>query len=311
MKKIIKLCSGLLLFSLCFFDATKTTINVNAESYSGSTFVNEFNDLSTSDISFSNGNNTKFISHGLEYYASSFGFNSTIKTFQFGRSTTANKNISEIDEFRMEYDISGYITTLSLEIGTINTNKTSSIEFKTEYSVDFGKSWTELPNSQVTLVGNETYSLHLANKYDSIRFKFIIANVNNVPGKNMVIKQLNIIGEKIYVYSIAQIIKQIDSCNCDTYLTNYDKLMELYNNLSEFEKNLLEITYTEDGVTTYKERLDYISEYCVLLNEQKQPEKDDLSFSSHNIDKSPNILIIILISGLVLILYSILVFMKR
>lgn len=261
MNKIFK---TLVLVMTCFLlvFSQKTNI-VTTHASEVSEFYNEFNDLSSVDIGYGKGNNTTFISHDYTYYASSFSYNCVNKELQFGRSTTATTNITDEDELRMEFDLSGYIEYVKLDIGTVNINRTgSNIEFKVQYSTDFGKTYNDVEGSLKTIVGNETYSLLIDDSFESIRYKFVISNVNGIAGKNMVIKNMHIVGRNLYAYSISHLVEMIDNCTCDNIRLNYENIIDGYNKLSENEKEIFNKLLTEDGQTTYKERLDYILNLC-------------------------------------------------
>ena len=124
----------LLMFSLATYNAlfcNQKIQYVNGENSNyGNSFNISFNDLSDSDISYSKGNMTTFRSNNLEYYASSFSFNAVNKELQFGRNTSASKNISEIDEMYMCFDLAGDIESINFLLGTINTNRTGDIVLK-------------------------------------------------------------------------------------------------------------------------------------------------------------------------------------
>ena len=265
MKKIFK---ALILVVSCFllvFSQKTNVATIHADEEIG--FYNEFNDLSSVDIGWGKGNNTTFISHDYTYYASSFSYNCVNKELQFGRSRTASNNISDEDELRMEFDLSGYVEYLKLDIGTVNVNNTGNIEFKVQFSTDFGKTYNDIDGSITTIVGNETYSLYVNESYESIRYKFVITNVNSVPGKNMVIKNMQITGSDLYVYSISHLVQMIDDCTCDNIRLNYENIISEYEKLSEREREIFDNLLTDDGQVTYKERLDYILKFCAKENE--------------------------------------------
>ncbi|MCH5180138.1 MAG: hypothetical protein J1F32_02850 [Erysipelotrichales bacterium] len=269
-------------------------------------FYNEFNDLSTTDIGYSKGNNTTFISHNYTYYASSFSYNCVNKELQFGRSSTATMNISNEDYLSMEFDLNGYVEYIKLDIGTINLNRTDAIQFKVQYSTDFGKTYSDVNGSLKTMTGNETYSLYVDKTYDAVRFKFVIANVNEIAGKNMVIQSLSITGSNLYVYSIGHLVKMIDECTCDNVRLNYQNIASEYEKLSDYEKEVFDNLLTEDGQTTYKERLDYILNLCAKedgnSNSSVSSVLTNLSNGDANLNKEyrPFVYIIIALAIIVL-----------
>lgn len=295
--------------SLLLNSNEQTKVVLSEESQIG--FYNEFNDLSESDISYKKGNNTTFTSHDLTYYASSFSFNSVTKQLQFGRNTSATTNIGEEDELSMEFDLGGYIEYLKLDIGTININSTgSNIIFKVKYSLDFGNTYIDVEGSEKELTGNELYSLYINNTYDSIRFKFVITNVNNVAGKNMVINSLTLLGSKIYAYSISHLIKIIDGCSCQNIRTEYENIVEAYEALSESDKLIFNDVLTEDGQTTYLERLNYYVNICTLENEEN--ENNNLTETQLiEVQERHIIILVIVLSITVLLCFFILLILKK
>lgn len=106
------------------------------------------------------------------------------------------------------------------------------------------------------------YDVDITANYDSVRYKLLIANVNNVAGKNLVIKSFSITGENIYPQAVSDLIKSIDSCNCNTYNESYLDLINKYDALSYNEKEVFQCILTNDNVTTYYERLQYIIDFC-------------------------------------------------
>ena len=261
MKNIFK---TLFLIVSCFLFAFSQKTNVVVTRADEITeFYNEFDDLSNVDIGYGQGNNTTFISHGYTYYASSFSFNSVHNELRFGRSTAAITNISNEDEFRMEFDLGGYVEYLKLDIGTVST---TNIEFKVQYSTDFGKSYSDIDGSLTTIVANSTYSLLIDDNYEFVRYKFVIANVNEKAGKNMVIKNLRITGNNLYTYSLGHLVRMIDDCTCDNIRLNYENIVSEYDKLSDNDKIAFDNLLTEDGQTTYKERFDYYLNICSKEN---------------------------------------------
>lgn len=176
----------------------------------GSRFNVDFNDLSDADISYSKGNMVTFISNDLEFYASSFSFNGVNKELQFGMNSHALRNIGDSDELYMCFDLAGYVDVLSFELETVNTNGKGNIILKVEYSIDKGSTWLSVENSEKKVTMNSTYSLNLNTNYKSVRYKLVMANVNGVAGKNVVLKSLSLEGKKIYPQSVSELIKMID-----------------------------------------------------------------------------------------------------
>ena len=242
---------------LFVFSQKINVVNAHADETMG--FYNEFNDLSSVDIGYGQGNNKTFTSHGYMYYASSFSFNSVHNELRFGRSTSAVTNISYEDELRMEFDLGGYVEYIKLDIGAVSA---TNIEFKVQYSIDFGKTYSDVDGSLTTIIGNSTYSLYADNDYEFVRYKFVITNVNQKAGKNFVIKNLRITGDNLCTYSIDHLVRMIDECTCETIRLNYEDIIKEYDKLSDYEKEMFDNLLTDDGQTTYKERLDYFIKLC-------------------------------------------------
>ncbi len=261
MRKCLKFL--LLFLSFCLFLVSVEDNAIYACAEENAEFKNEFNDLADKDTGYKSGN---FVSHNYTYYSSAFCFNNTYKQLQFGRNTRFTDNISDEDELRMEFDLKGYVETLDLDIGEVFTNDNSKIEFKVEYSIDFGKSYQEINGSRAEIESNKPYSIYINASYETVRFKFVIANVNNKAGKYMVINNLRITGKKLYVFSIGHLIQMIDESDCDNIRFKFEEISKAYNELNDYEKSVFDQCLTDDGQTTYKERLDYIIKICISEN---------------------------------------------
>ena len=260
------------------------------------TFIQEFNDLSEVDISYSKGNNTTFISQSLEYYSSSFSFNSVTKELQFGRNTHATKNIGETDELYMCFDLGGHIDNISFDLGTINTNNKGNINLKVEYSLDKGNTWNSYLDSEKEVTSNSIYEVKINKDYDIVRFKLVMSNVNNIAGKNVVIKSLKLTGNKIYPYAVSDLMNSIDNCNCETFKDQYLNLSNKYDNLSAYDKNIFDNALTSDNETTYLERLQYIINLCKSIEEQNNNINNNTK--NTNEDKTHYIILMSIIAAL-------------
>ena len=235
-----------------------------------------------------------FISQSLEYYSTSFSFNSVTKELQFGRNTHATKNICETDELYMCFDLGGHIDDIIFDLGTINTNNKGNINLKVEYSLDKGDIWNSYLDSEKEVTSNSIYKVNVNKDYDIVRFKLVMSNVNNIAGKNVVIKSLKLTGNKIYPYSVKDLMNNIDNCNCETYKDQYLNLSSKYDNLSAYDKNIFDNALTSDNETTYLERLQYIINLCKSMEEQNINNNTENS----NEDKTHYIILMSIIAAL-------------
>lgn len=290
-KKILVILAFLV--NLFFTKANISFVKAETSNYN-EVFIQEFNDLSEVDISYSKGNNTTFISQSLEYYSTSFSFNSVTKELQFGRNTHATKNIGETDELYMCFDLGGHIDNISFDLGTINTNNKGNINLKVEYSLDKGNTWNSYLDSEKEVTSNSIYEVNVNKDCDIVRFKLVMSNVNNIAGKNVVIKSLKLTGNKIYPYSVKELMNNIDNCNCETYKDQYLNLSNKYDNLSAYDKNIFDNALTSDNATTYLERLQYIINLCKSMEEQNINNNTENS----NEDKTHYIILMSIIAAL-------------
>ncbi len=293
LKKILVILAFLV--NLFFAKTNISFVKADTNNYN-ETFIQEFNDLSEVDISYSKGNNTTFISQSLEYYSTSFSFNSVTKELQFGRNTHATKNIGEIDELYMCFDLGGHVDNISFDIGTINTNNKGNINLKVEYSLDKGNTWNSYLDSEKEVTSNSIYKVNVNKDYDIVRFKLVISNVNNIAGKNVVIKSLKLTGNKIYPYAVSDLMNSIDNCNCETYKDQYLNLSNKYDNLSSYDKNIFDNALTSDNETTYLERLQYIINLCKSMGEQNNNTNKNTENSSE--DKTHYIILMSIVAVL-------------
>lgn len=293
LKKILVI----LAFLVNLFFAKPNVIFVKADTSNyNETFIQEFNDLSEVDISYSKGNNTTFISQSLEYYSTSFSFNSVTKELQFGRNTHATKNIGKTDELYMCFDLGGHIDNIIFDLGTINTNNKGNINLKVEYSLDKGNTWDSYLDSEKEVTSNSIYEVNVNKDYDIVRFKLVMSNVNNIAGKNVVIKSLKLTGNKIYPYAVSDLMNSIDNCNCETYKEQYLNLSNKYDNLSAYDKNIFDNALTSDNETAYLERLQYIINLCKSMEEQNNNINNNTENS--NKDKTHYIILMSIIAAL-------------
>lgn len=292
-----------LVFLVNLFFAKPNVIFVKADTNNyNETFIQEFNDLSEVDISYSKGNNTTFISQSLEYYSTSFSFNSVTKELQFGRNTHATKNIGETDELYMCFDLGGHVDNISFDIGTINTNNKGNINLKVEYSLDKGNTWNSYLDSEKEVTSNSIYKVNVNKDYDIVRFKLVMSNVNNIAGKNVVIKSLKLTGNKIYPYAVSDLMNSIDNCNCETYKDQYLNLSNKYDNLSSYDKNIFDNALTSDNETTYLERLQYIINLCKSMEEQINNNKSNGDNKENEQINDNNLIFVIIVASSIAIL---------
>lgn len=299
LKKILVI----LVFIVNLFFAKPNISSVKADTSNyNEVFIQEFNDLSEVDISYSKGNNTTFISQSLEYYSTSFSFNSVTKELQFGRNTHATKNIGETDELYMCFDLGGHVDNISFDLGTINTNNKGNINLKVEYSLDEGNTWNSYLDSEKEVTSNSIYEVKINKDYDIVRFKLVMSNVNNIAGKNVVIKSLKLTGNKIYPYAVSYLMNSIDNCNCETYKDQYLNLSNKYDNLSAYDKNIFDNALTSDNETTYLERLQYIINLCKSMEEQINNNKSNGDNKENEQINDNNLIFVIIIASSITIL---------